>query len=292
MSDSEHGETPDDAEDFRFPDSQPASETTPTGPAQIEVRPPEQSSRRLMHYLELALKRLTSSIEVEGRDHLNEIPATRNLVVATSHLTDLDILLSAHALGNDLNLAIADASLNHRFMANAPVALLERIVGKESFIPIDYRKTRSGYSPRAFNPRNFDPMLARMESNGERILIAAHNPSSDGQFTRAGYGAAYLAEISHALVLPVAVDVEGSERGIGQTARAFQTYLAQPKARVRIGQPFELDHIAGIEHLGEIIGDNRSSEDRQEFFRLKASLEQSADEILNKVKALSPRQKS
>ena len=138
----------------------------------------ETTPRRLMLALEALVKLQTKSIEVDGKEHVKEIPPDSKVVVATTHLSDLDVPLSAYALGNELNLVITNESVHHHFNQEAPTNIGLHIAGKENFIPIDYKKTGGKKRPRGFNPDNFVPMAEALE-NGKGVVIASQNPSPE-----------------------------------------------------------------------------------------------------------------
>ena len=100
----------------------------------------EFTPRRLMLAIDALLKLQTKNIEIEGSEHIKEIPLNRKVIVATTHLSDLDVPLTVHALGNELNLVITNESVHHHFKEEAPTNIGLRLAGKENFISIDYKK--------------------------------------------------------------------------------------------------------------------------------------------------------
>ena len=78
--------------------------------------------------------------------------------------------------------------------------------GEENFKGIDYNAETN--EPAAFNPENFDGMLEPL-NEGYAVMVATHNPVNTNELPeKAGYGAAYLAGIADAYVLPVSVNVK------------------------------------------------------------------------------------
>src|SRR5581483_7642846 len=100
------------------------------------------SPKRLMLAIEGLLKTTSGKVEVSGRENLAEIPHDRNIIVVTSHISDIDIPLSVKALGNDLDLAIVNESVHHSFRQEANTNIGLHIAGKDNFIPLDFHKKK------------------------------------------------------------------------------------------------------------------------------------------------------
>ena len=265
----------------------------------VEEQAKEHSPKRLMLAFEALVKLQVGEVHVNGKDHIAEIPRGRKVVVASTHLSDLDVPLAVSALGDDLDLAVVNMSVHHswRLKSGEPSTYAGMVAaGKDNFIPVDFEKDpetgekKSG----AFNPDNFQPMLEAL-NGGKRVLIAAHNPSHDFKIDSAGYGAAYLAELGDAVILPIAIRLE-SDGEIGLYGTAAKTFLKKPNATIEIGSPFELPKIEGIERLGEILekrkrGEKLTPEERQEFLGLTAALRERSGELMGKVAELLPKTK-
>lgn len=239
--------------------------------------------------------------EVRGKEHLKEIPHGRRVIIATTHISDLDTSLVISALGNDFDLAVASEStmLNPRQHLRAYAGVLA--AGPRNFRGVDYRSTSRGNVPGLFNPENFATMADAMK-NGKDILIVAHNPSREGTLTRGGYGPAYLSQIvDGAIILPVAVNVKGEEQVlVGQNAmRTFAkniSTLQRPDAEVVIGKPIVPKHIEGIEQFNTLLEKRRgpdklTEDDVAEFHRLSQQLKAQSREIMMALAEMLPEEK-
>jgi hypothetical protein len=260
-------------------------------------QPKESSSARLRLAFKALVEMQVGEVTVRGGEHLKEIPPNRKLIIATTHLSDLDMPLAANALTDSFDLAIVNMSVHHsmRPKTGEPTTFAGIIAaGKDNFIPVDFSKDPKTGEKTAgiFNPENFEPMQEALDK-GKRVMIAAHNPSHNFEINNPGYGAAYLAELSEAMILPVAVNLE-SEGGVGMYGSGAKTFLKKPKADVIIGVPFELQPIEGLSRLGEIlakrkVGEKLSSEDRQEFLKLSSALRVQSEQLLMKITELLPK---
>jgi 1-acyl-sn-glycerol-3-phosphate acyltransferase len=255
----------------------------------------ETTPRRLMLALEALLRMQTKNIEINGLDQVKSLPPDSKVIVATTHLSDLDVPLATYALGNELNLVITNESVHHHLSKEADTNIGLHIAGKKNFIPIDYEKVEGEKKPRGFNPDNFTPMVEALEQ-GKGVVIASQNPSpkqaTNLETNKGGYGAVYLAEISDAYILPVAIEVI-SDIGAGMYENRIKTFIEKPNIGVHIGSPIKLEKIEGIERLAELIkkhSENRrlTTEEFQEFSRLKKALEQQSQLLVAKLSDLLP----
>ncbi|OHA18810.1 MAG: hypothetical protein A2664_04880 [Candidatus Taylorbacteria bacterium RIFCSPHIGHO2_01_FULL_46_22b] len=249
--------------------------------------------KRLLLALEVNIRPLIGEISVSGRENLEILPPDRKVVVATTHISDLDIPLVVKTLGSDFDMAISDVSTHHHFfedpMGNASIT----VAGKENFFPIDYKKRVGGKDAR-FNPNNFVAMRDAMES-GKEIVVSAHNPSETGGLTRGGVGAVYLSQIADAVLLPVAVDMKSKEPFlVGKNM--LDKIRERPDVDVLIGKPIELTSIKGIGEYQEIFdkrrnGEKLSAEEVARFKQLSSSLREQSEILMRSLAALLPDEK-
>ena len=256
----------------------------------------EKTPKRLMVGLEALIKLQIGNVKIEGAEHIKEIPIDRKkIIVVSSHLTDLDMPLVASAVGNDFNIKMVNMSVHHSFSQEASTAFGVYAAGKDNFIPVDYTKEKTGdKTVDPFNVENFEPMIKALDE-GKQILIAGHNPSHDGKFHKPGLGAAYLALLTDAVILPVGVKIE-SKGDIGMYGSGVKTFLKKPDADIKIGLPFELSKIDGIEEFKNILekrkrNEQLTNEERKRFKELSLLLREKADEILKKLIELVPDKK-
>lgn len=256
----------------------------------------ESSSKRLRLAFEALLKTQVKNIEVTGREHIQEIPREKKVIIAVSHYTDLDIPIAVSALADSLDLAVVNMSVHHSLRGEAGTFLGLKLVGQENFIPIDYNKQSDGTKRSGrFNVDNFIPMQEALE-HGKRVLMAAHNPlASIDEIPEAGYGAAYLALVEDALILPVGISLwnDGQKSDVGKYGGEMKTFLSRPEARVRIGEPFALKKIEGMDTLTRVLQERKSGntamskEDLALFVQAKKALEEQANAVLKTVTDLA-----
>lgn len=208
----------------------------------------EKSPRQLRAALFCMRLGLVGEITTMGMENLDTIPSDRGLVIATTHLTDIDMPLAAYVLGRRLDIAMADMSLNHQ----GPNRLVVKIAGERNFFAIDFRKNEKGEEvPRIFNPDNFEPMV-RAIKNGKRLMVAAYMPSKTREFTRTGNAVPYIAALGRAMILPVAVSLETDEN-LGMVPETLaRTICKGPDVRVVIGEPMELPQGPDLSLLQEV----------------------------------------
>jgi len=252
----------------------------------------ESSPLRFQMALE-AVKFMIGNLEVKGKEHLKEIPADRKVVIACTHMSDLDMPVIALALAKDFNLALSDQSTHHDFKQDPGNYAIHKIAGDKNFIPIDY-KTNDGKKTAQFNPDNFNGMTEAM-NNGKDFLFAAHNPSSDGSLTSGGIGAVYLAQLTHALIVPVSANFKTNIPYItGQTTK--ETLDKKPDAEVIIDKYIDLEPITGIEDYQRIFNKRRegqklSPEEVDRFMEISRALREQAEVVMNVLKEGVPEEK-
>ncbi len=248
-----------------------------------------KSSLQMRFAVDRNVNKFIEHTDIEGKEHLEEIPKDKHIIVATSHLSDLDIPLVIQSLGKDLNLAISNASTQHDFKRNFQETLGVVLAGKSNFLPIDFAETGEKNVPLPFNPENYTPMAEAMDE-GKAVLVAAHNPT-EGELGRPGYGAVYLSQISGAVILPVAVNIPGP----AIMMRKKET-LRKSDATVIVGKPIELPHIEGIEEFNALLEKRRSNEevtdaDIERFKELSNKLREQSDMLMRILATMLPDEK-
>ena len=233
---------------------------------------PRETPRKLVNAIDLMLKLNLRNLEVDGREHLKEIPQDKKVIVVTSHTSDLDIPITIKTLGNDFDFAVTHESVQNDITKDPKAYLVNQLAGQENFMPIQYNIV-DGKKVGAFNPDDYSSLKELVENGEKTVLIAAHNPVRNGDRPQPGYGAVYLSQITqNSILLPVSIHLEKGG-------------VVRKDARVEIGQPIELPKIEGIENFSKIIkkradGQKLSAEDVQDFTRLKDLLKQQSEEVL------------
>lgn len=203
---------------------------------------PTHSSRRLMRAMEAFTAPIIGKLEVSGTEYLSTLPKDKKIILASSHATDFDMPVAAVALGNMVNMKIADMSL-HEKVSTDPTWIGRRIAGEENFVPIAYTQSADGERQGRVDTRNVAHITETLD-NGQAVLIAAHNPSKDGVLPdNPGY-AAVLAALSteNSVVVPVAVDMGDASIG-GLIKNKIKAVLGRKTAptKVTIGEPLSFD---------------------------------------------------
>lgn len=260
-----------------------------------EIAPERKATpKRLMMAIETMLKTQVKDILINGMEHLSEVPKDKKIIVAVSHITDIDVLLAIKALGNDFDLAVANPSFHHKFSEEWPTNIGLRIAGKDNFFPIDFKKNGEEKKPSAFNPENFEPMQKAMEG-GKSMAIAAHSPSHAGRLEKGGYAAVYLSALTDAIIIPVGINLK-SEKPVGMYENPLETLKKRPDAEINIGIPFNLEKIEGIEDLAAISSKRKRGEkltevDVDRFSDLAKQLRKQSDLLMKKISELVPEEK-
>lgn len=194
--------------------------------------------------------------ELFGAENLAQIPE-KPLVIVISHFSDLDIHTVYSCLHSKLkqfrpNRSIG-ISLQSENLKDPRFAVFIQMAGKANFFEIDAKFDKTEKRLKfSFNPQNFVDM-AKALKDGTDIIISAHEPLSnipDAEWVlpkRTGLGAAYLAHIADAMLLPVAVNIQ-TPGPVGYSCDvkgAVQRLLKgqRPDVQVIIGKPLALERL-------------------------------------------------
>lgn len=256
--------------------------------------PKKESPKRLSFALETMMRFAVSKVEVKGEENLSKIPEGKKVIIACSHISDIDLPVAAYALRHNFDLLMTNQSTQTLFKEPNVYASI-RLAGKDNFMPIDYVKTGKEKFAK-FNPNNFIKIKESLDKSQKTPLLAAHNPSKNWSLGKGGYGAVLLSQYEgDAVILPVAVNVK-SENPIGMAGMELKTTKEKPEAEVIIGEPFELSPIEGINDLAEIFnkrkrGEKLSDTDRDKFSALHKALGEESDMIMKKIAQYLPEEK-
>ena len=238
------------------------------GTLEKPARAKGSSPRRLRMLMDLFIKTTTGEINLTGKDNLAKLPQGARIIFATSHNADLDVPIVTSVLSKDFDLAITDISKHRNFTVDPISNIGLRIAGQDNCLPIDFKKNNNGqWQAAPFNTKNFEEMANAMQ-NGKAIVIASHNPSTSQQSeSTPGYGAVYLAQITDAYIVPVAVRLH-KKAGMAGFRGGIKTLLVKPPADVQIGTPFKPERIENASEIDAIRrkpADERTEQDRQTF---------------------------
>lgn len=208
----------------------------------LHSRSHEKSSFRLRASLKLARYLAAGELNIEGYDNLENIDASRPLIVASTHITDVDIPIAASVVADKLDLSITGTSLFNHVSSGIIRKVFISAPGKKNFNSIEYNIDNYGnQSPAVFNYKSFNEIINSIE-DGKKPIVSAHNPVQDGKLPeRPGIAVPYLASATGAEILPVAVQFENPDDKLGMANHRIYTLLAREAIKVSIGEPFGLD---------------------------------------------------
>ncbi|HYU65066.1 MAG TPA: hypothetical protein VEK36_02265 [Candidatus Paceibacterota bacterium] len=202
----------------------------------------KRASRQFMAMVRLMVGLGIRDIKITGIEHLQKIGSSGGIVIATTHMTDLDMPLSAFVLGRYFDLVAVNMSLHHSFRSNPLINILLHLSGKRNFLPVDYKEGKPAKG--IFNLANYIPMMDALH-NGKAVMISAHRPMSEPHLPeRGGIGVVYLAGIANAPILPVAVRLQTPDLSLGYTNTIWKTILHRPSAHLIIGSPLSFDSLS------------------------------------------------
>lgn len=152
--------------------------------------------------------------------------------------------MTIHALGENVDLAIADQSTHHSLAHEPGAYIWLKLCGQRNYLPISYEWRNGQKFASKFNPEDAELMVGKMHL-GKSVMVAAHSPLSLDTYGNAippkpGLIAAYLAGRAQKPILPVGV----SYFAIPETNRY--------NATIKIGAPFELRGTADTHVIREL----------------------------------------
>ena len=202
----------------------------------------EKSVLRLRASLKLARFLAAGELNIEGYDNLEFIDTSRPLIVASTHITDVDMPIAASVVADKLDLSITGTSLFNNVSSGFIRKVFISAPGKKNFKSIEYNiDNRGNQRPAVFNYKSFNEIINSI-GDGKKPIVAAHNPVRDGKLPeRPGIAVPYLASATGADILPVAVQFENSDNKLGMADHRLYTLLAREAIRVSIGQPIRID---------------------------------------------------
>lgn len=243
--------------------------------------------------------------KVVGGENLETIPQGKNIIIVTTHNNDSDVGLVINALGSHFkNITVVEESTHYIFKQD-PISFLGRLMHRKNAFRVDYNNGSDDRKGK-FDPNNFEPMKKSLEEGKPLVMAAYFTPNYsetvNGLPDKTGNGTAYLAQITKdAIILPVAVDIK-LDKPVLKKSDNNNLYIqrllkGRISADVTIGQPFTLDHIENIDHLGEIIQKRKTGaepatkEELEEFSRLNKGLKEQSKAIMQHLAELLPPEK-
>lgn len=270
-------------------------ELFPSAPA-TESTERKKSPEKIMSMLKFLVDHTLNKFEVKGKEHLQEIPEGKKIIVAASHATDYDMPYAYYALGNDLKLRFTRSSQLEKFIVDPLTAGVIRYAGEENFLPVTYRKgsEESGRNEGQFNPDDYIKMMEATEE-GDALLVAAHRPSNKGELSEyAGYADVYLAQMTDGVVVPVAINIESKTPAVTIGAK-IKSIFQKSDATASIGEPLSFPKIPGIEQFGDLIRKHKSErltpEEQADFHRIHMALKEQSHDVMKHIAEMMPEEK-
>lgn len=257
---------------------------------------PDEKPDAFTRKIELLTKAGFSKVEARGEENLELIPPDRNVVFVTTHITDSDVPLAISVLGKKFHLAAGDASTHRKFSENTFAFIGTALAGSKNFLSVSHRDDPQTGETGVFDPEDFRKMQNVFE-NGKAVVMAAYYKSQNKGLKlpeKGGYGAAYLAELTNAVVVPVAINVRSKEN-IHTAASIVKATLSRPEAEVVIGYPFEpqAEDLTAIGLVAEKRkrGEYLDKDDVEAFRAASGRLREQSDVFMRHLAELLPEEK-
>ncbi len=172
------------------------------------------------------------ALEIVGLDNLlstakksaHHLDPEKNVIVGTSHLTDVDVPVTAMVASQVLDVKVPVASTNFEL---AHQEIPYRMVGLDTVYKVPYSfadgfeeaEDRADHKVAGhFDSSDYEELVERMKEQGFSIVAAAHNPmtthniSNDGKLPeKPGKLVPHLALATGRPILPVLMQVEGQQ---------------------------------------------------------------------------------
>lgn len=233
---------------------------------------------------------------VEGRERLPQGPS----VIATTHLSDIDVQEIAVEVAKDRKIGIASQASNLTAAIFRPFV---NVIGKENFFPLSNTLALGGATS-AFRLTSEDvrKMSEGVVSQGRTMVVSAHRPVDTWQLPdRPGLAAVVLAHHANVPLIPITLDIESDipvalASEIAPRIRRF--FLRQrPNARMIVGEPVPLSQIPQKD-LDQAIdlysADKRRQMSKEEVTRARQTLsilQQEATQMMQELASKLPEAK-
>lgn len=246
--------------------------------------------------MELLAKASYSKVETIGEKNLETISPGKRVIFVTTHITNADVPIALSVIGQKFHLAAGDASTHRKFSENPFGFIGTELAGGNNFIPVSHRKDEKTGETGVFNPEDFEKMSGSFEEN-KAVILSAYYKDRNKKLElpdKGGYGAAYLAEISNAVIVPVAINIKSKEHA-NTPISAIKATLSRPEVEVIIGKPFELQNTQDPTALKDIMTKRQkgelSKDDVEVFKRTTRQLRGHSDILMQHLAELLPEEK-
>jgi hypothetical protein len=204
------------------------------------------SSWRFRVAMKLNVELITDSVEVKGWENYYALPENIHPVIATTHLTDTDVQITAFTFSQVADIAVSSIKTNQQ---DKIIGKLISLAGRENFYDIANQFVDKKANFR-LDATNFLAMVRAVCKKGKTMVIPSHSPHYIGYGNRVlpdnpGLAAFIVANLTDRVVLPVAVEIHTKGR-VGMAEDLFDNVIKKvkgkiPKSTVFIAEPIFLD---------------------------------------------------
>lgn len=252
----------------------------------------------------LHLKAFIQKPDVYGLKNLTKIAKNKGIVVATTHLSDIDVQVVTSVISHykRTGMAILAAHLNVPFYGDTLQLLTENnLYGVSGSFGFKFFKGQGATFK--FEPTDFHKMKVALDEGGA-LVIAAHIPTYDWKLPdKSGLGAVFLAQQEdEPLILPVAVDIDHKKSTVAGTFYTdFKGTLIRlitgrrPKSKLFIGKAIELQKISqhDLELVRKFYKKDEKLTDEELLITEKTinKLQEQRGEVMSSLASLLPHEK-
>jgi len=239
-----------------------------------------KSSWRFREAMEANVGMVTKIKDVTGWENFYNLKPGINPVIATTHLSDVDVQIGANIFSNLVDVGVASMQTNQ---TDALIGKLVALAGKDNFFDV-FNTFEKGKANFRLDSQNFLLMAQAMNERDKTMIIASHSPHYEGYGNRVlpevpGLAAVIVANLTDRVILPVAIEFQDEGR-IGMSEDIVESVLKKvkgdtPSSSVHIAEPIILDD-GGIPH--ELITQKDEVLQALQLFNSKSRKEMSSED--------------
>jgi hypothetical protein len=217
--------------------------------SQLSQPKPTERRSRLGLASRLHAEMLVRSPEVRGVENLTNIPKNKGVVIATTHLSDIDTEAIAANASKYRAVSATSQSANQEIFVIG--GLMRFAAGSEIYDIKGKFDTKTQKPKFRLTPTNFEAMRKPLEK-GRALIVPAHNPAYNWHLPeRPGLGAVLAAQqLEEPLIVPAALDIDNQDgkipAAIVSDALGTMKRLAtgnRPDTKLAYGEPLRLEKI-------------------------------------------------
>lgn len=211
-----------------------------------KLHEPSISSWRFRVAMKANVELITDSVEVKGWENYYALPKNIHPVIATTHLTDTDVQITALTFSQVADIAVSSIKTNQQ---DKFIGKLISLAGRENFYDIENQFVDKKANFR-LDAMNFLAMARAVNEKGKTMVIPSHSPHYIGYGNRvlpdnSGIAAVIVANLTDRVILPVAVEFHTKDR-VGMAEDLLDNAIKKvkgkiPKSTVFIAEPIFLD---------------------------------------------------